>query len=171
MYRIAILAALASVPAAAQAQEIATTWQVGETAPEGEEFRAPLAYVQAADGSTLMLKCDKPGSNTVYATIMSTEKLGNPAREGEQRAITYRFDTASPNEASWRYTESFAAALGNMRGVLTNFVEGLAKASKLEVKLVKKGSRQTVDIEFDVTGASDAIAKIYEGCKDKNPAA
>ena len=171
MYRIAILAALATVSTAAQAQEIAKTWQVGDTAEEGAAFRAPLAYVQAADGSTLLLKCDKPGNGEVYATIMSTEKLGNPARDTEQRGITYRFDTSTPRDASWRYTDTFAVALGNMRGILSSFVQGLANAKQLEVKLEKKGSSKTVDLLFDVTGADQAIAKVYEGCNDKNPAA
>ena len=56
---------------------------------------------------------------------------------------------------------------GNTRS-LTRFLTELNGGSKVTIEL-KPLRLAPKTIEFNITGAKDAIAKVYDGCKDDSP--
>jgi hypothetical protein len=156
-------AALAQEQPAAQAPQSA--WQNFE---QGEMKGAVL---QAADGSQLVIKCDKPGRREVYAMIVSPEKkLAAPSSRPVSRPIRFMFDDKSPSTENWRFYEQYTTALGKTSDrALPRFIVDLRKASKLRM-ILNTGIGPDVEMEFDVTGAGDAVTHVYEACNDREPA-
>ena len=156
--------ALAAISAPAAAQD--SVWQFYE--PEGSTLQAA---VLAADGSQLILKCDKPGKRKVYAVVAVPTQLA-PAKGAagyESRPVTLTFDNNAPVKDQWRFNDKFAVAMNevNLR-TMTKFAEKLAGASKLNV-IMEPFELSPYLTTFDVTGATDALAKVYESCKDESP--
>lgn len=158
-----VAVALTAVPAAAQAQ--GSAW--GVFGGEGNDSSG--AGVQSADGSQLILKCDKPGRYEVHAVVFSSSKLVGPARRPVMSTITFRFDDGAAVKENWRFYEQTAVAVDQTNErALSRFLERLADAKKLNLRLEPEG-RQPLDLSFDVAGARDAIAQVYQSCKDENP--
>jgi hypothetical protein len=157
--------ALAALSAGATAQKSA--WGYFGS-PGGET----VAGVQAANGSQLILKCEKPGARSVYAVVVAPTNLAAPLPENrfESRSVTLRMDTNAPWDDNWRFNDKFAMAVdkGNDRS-LTRLLQKLDKASTLQVSL-RPFKAAPVMIDFNVAGAHDAIAKVYQDCQDTNPA-
>ncbi|HYD25646.1 MAG TPA: hypothetical protein VEB68_12705 [Croceibacterium sp.] len=165
--KFAIVAAgLVAVAAAASGQEQASRWSYFE----GEGGMTGAA-VQAADGSQLILKCDKPGRREVYAMVVSGDaRLAVPNQRPISRPITVRADGKSPETGDWRFYERYATALGKTSDrTLARFVVDLRNASSLNMRL-DTGISQDVVVDFDVTGASEVVPHVYEVCKDTMPA-
>lgn len=154
----------AAISAPAVAQE--PVWQFYE--PEGSTLQAA---VQAADGSQLILKCDEPGKRKVYAVVAVPTQLAvaRGAVGYESRPVTLTFDDTAPIKDQWRFNDKFAVAMNevNLR-TMTKFAQKLAGASKLNV-ILEPFQLSPYQTTFDVTGATDALARVYESCKDENP--
>ena len=164
-YLIAGLATLAAAPLAAQ--EPASAWGFFE-AGEGSSG----VGVQSADGSQLMLKCDKPGANEVYAVVATRENLVPPTQTFVMRPVAVRFDSGTPFDDRWRFYDHSAVAINKAsERSLTRFLADLDDARKLEIRLEPGGRTPPVTLTFDVAGAKEAIAQVYESCKDTIPAA
>ena len=161
----AALAAL-SAGAVAQAPPADTKW--GFYTPEGGTLQAGVV---ARDGSQLILKCDKPGKRKVYAVVVATHGLVTPLPDDryESHPVTVRVDQDTPYDDDWRFNDKFAMAMdqGNVRA-LTRLLEQLHDASTVEMRFKPLNQTLTV-INFDVTGASDAIARVYASCRDEIP--
>jgi len=155
--------ALAAVPAAAQEQ--ASPWQYYE--PEGGTVQAGVVNPQ---GAQLILKCDKPGKGQVFAVIVTPEKQVPPSNQPFiTRALELRFDAGAAIEDRWRYYENSVVAIDQKPTIaLTRFLNGLADASKFRIRTNPERARY-VEAEFDVTGARDAIARVYASCQDQSP--
>lgn len=157
--------ALTALSAAATAQSSAWGYFDAGAGP------ASGAGIQASDGSQLLLKCDKAGRHSVYAVIAATSNIAAPLPENryESRQVTLRMDTSAPWDDNWRFNDKFAMAVdkGNDRS-LTRLLAKLDKASALQVQL-RPFKAAPVLIDFNVAGAHDAIAKVYETCQDDNP--
>src|SRR5690606_15632833 len=158
-----IAAALVAVPAAAQDQ--ASAWQYYE--PEGGTLQAGVVN---ARGAQLILKCDKPGKGEVFAVVVTPEKQVPPSNQPfVTRALELRFDAGAPVEDRWRYYENSVVAIDQKPTIaLTRFLNGLADAAKVRVRTNPERARY-VEAEFDVSGARDAITRVYESCRDTNP--
>jgi hypothetical protein len=159
-------AALAAISVGAAAQDSAWGYFDAGAGP------ASGAGVQAADGSQLLLKCEKAGKHEVYAVVAATSNLAAPLPENrfESRSVTLRMDTNAPWDDNWRFNDKFAMAVdkGNDRS-LTRLIAKLDGAKALQVQL-RPFKLTPVLINFNVAGAHDAIARVYEACKDDNPA-
>ncbi len=161
-------AALAMIGTAAAAQETAapaSVWAYFEG--EGGLMQAG---VQNAEGAQLIFKCDEAGANTVYAAIFSPSRLRPPGDRPQVRPLFLRFDDGPRDNFTWRYYDQTVVALNTRRdSTLPPFVAELVNADHLEVEL------QPVDgspfqLDFDVTGAREAINRIFESCGDSaNP--
>lgn len=129
------------------------------------------AGVQASDGSQLILKCDKPGKHSVLAVVVAQRNLAPPlpASKFQSQPVEVRMDAAAPYKDDWRANANFAMAVdqGNVRS-LTRLLEKLDPAGKMELVLRPISSTPTT-IDFPVAGAHDAIAKVYDTCKDDSP--
>lgn len=127
--------------------------------------------MQAEDGTQLILKCDKPGKNKVYAIITTSSDLAPPYNKDIVRKIWLRFDQTAPKEDRWRYREKTAKAM-DIPGerTLSRFLEDLVGANTLSVQLYPSDTHSPpVPAEFDVHNAKNAIAKVFESCKDAAP--
>ncbi len=163
MRYVMIAAALAAAPAAAQEQTSA--WQYFE--PDGGPLQAGVVNPQ---GAQLILKCDKPGKGQVYAVVVTPEKLVPPSNQPfVTRALEMRFDAGATVDDRWRYYEQSVVAIDQKPTIaLTRFLNGLANATKFHIRLNPERARY-VEAEFDVTGARDAIGRVYASCQDQNP--
>lgn len=157
--------ALGALSAAAMAQESAWGFFGGPGMASG-------AGVQSSDGSQLLIKCDKPGKHSVFAVVVSALNLAPPLPPGryESDPVSLRMDDAAPWDDNWRFNDKFAMAVdkGNDRS-LTRLIAKLDGAKALQVQL-RPFKLTPVLINFNVAGAHDAIARVYEACKDDNPA-
>lgn len=166
MRNLAIGLCLAAVGAAAMAQGPATAWGAFE---QGDIHGVGVQ----GEGSQLLLKCDKPGRNSVYALMLTDENLLPPGPGFQMRSAELRFDDKTPLEDRWRFYEKYVVAI-NKDGErsLTRLLTGLNDAQAVEVRLYpERGKSKVVTLKFNVAGAKDAITQVYESCKDTNPAA
>ena len=166
-------AALAALSAGAVAQAppanappANTKW--GFYQPEGGTLQAGVV---AADGAQLILKCDKPGNRSVYAVVVANTNLARVQSDDrfESYPVSVRIDSDPPFDDNWRFNDRFAMAVdkGNVRS-LTRLLEKLYKADKMEIRL-QPVMRGEVTINYDVTGAQDAIQRVYASCRDTIP--
>jgi phosphoribosylformylglycinamidine (FGAM) synthase-like amidotransferase family enzyme len=168
MKTIIMGAMLAAGSAAAMAQDAPAETRWGFYEPEGGTMQAGVV---AADGAQMILKCDKPGKRSVYAVIATNTNLARalPDDRFESFPVTVRLDEESPWEDNWRFNDKFAMAVdkGNTRS-LTRLLEKLHKADKIELRFKPNNGKQTI-VEFETTGAQDAIERVYASCKDEIP--
>jgi hypothetical protein len=164
-HKFIAVTALAMIGTAASAQDAApqSVWAYFE----GENGLLQ-AGVQTAEGQQLILKCEQRGDGTVAAVIYSPDRLKAPGVRPQPRPIRMRFDGGSSEIVTWPYFEQTAMALNTRREQqLPPFLVDLADANVLEVMLdpVDGGP---IEINFQVAGARDAIARVYESCADGN---
>ncbi len=167
---VAALAVAVSAVAVAQDQPAGDTpasgWQTFE-----EDSGRSGALLRADNGSQIVIKCDKPGRREVHAMILSSnDKLAVPNPRPISRPIRFQFDSKSPSTENWRFYETYAMASGKTGDrALARFIVNLRNASSVRT-LLSTGIGPDVDITFDVTGAAEAIAHVYDTCKDSAPA-
>jgi len=156
-------ALLAAVAGTAYGQ--ATTWgtfESGETRGVG---------IQAADGSQLLLKCDKPGRSEVYALVLTDKNLVEPFSTYVMRPIKVRVDETAPYEDNWRFYEHYIVAVNKGRErSLSRLLRDFGTGQKLELLLYPDPrSRTPVTLKFDIAGAQEAITHVFEACNDTLP--
>lgn len=159
-----IATGIAAMAVAASAQDAATNWRYFE--PEDGPMQAGVVN---AEGAQLILKCDKPGKKSVYAVMVSPDRLVPPQRDPYVLPTEVRFDENPPLEDRWRFYDNSAVAI-DMRGqtALTRFMAGLPNAGKLRLRMYVERGR-TLEQNFDVAGAQEAITRVYESCEDEVP--
>lgn len=162
MRNIAIgLGAITLLAGAAQAQT--SQWAYFE----GEDGLMQ-AGIQASGGEQLILKCDEKGDGEVFAVIYTPSRLKPPSSRPQPRDIRLRFDDNAPIQESWRYYEQTALALNTRRDrQLPDFLRPMADANTLEVLLYPVDG-SPIEVNFTVTGAREAAARVFESCEDGN---
>src|SRR5690606_13592788 len=95
-YLIMGLGAVA-IAAGASAQNAGQNWAYFE--PEGGPMQAGVVN---AKGEQLILKCDKPGKKSVYAVVVTPERLVPPQRDPYVLPTEVRFDENAPMDDRWR---------------------------------------------------------------------
>lgn len=160
-----IAAAMAMLGSAATAQTSA--WAYFES--EGGLLQAG---VQTANGEQLIFKCDERGDGKVVAVIYTPARLKPPAARPQPRPVRMRFDAGATQVESWPYYEQTVMALNTRRErQLPPFLTNIADAHAFEVVLDPVDG-SPIEITFQVTGAREAIARVYESCGDStNPLA
>ena len=163
MRYLTIAVALAAVPAAAQNQ--ASPWQYYE--PAGGTLQAGVVNAQ---GAQLIIKCDKPGKGQVFAVVVTPEKQIPPTNQPfVTRALELRFDANAPIEDRWRYYENSVVAIDQKPTIaLSRFLNELADSAKVLVRTNPERARY-VEAEFNVTGAREAIGRVFTSCQDQSP--
>ncbi|MXO59464.1 hypothetical protein GRI89_07905 [Altererythrobacter salegens] len=166
MRRVIVAAALATIPFGALAQDTAGDW--GYFQPDGGTMQAGVV---AADGSQLILKCDKPGQHKVFAVLVSTSNLAAPMSDDnyESTEVTLRMDENAPWTDNWRLNGNFAMAVdqGTTRS-LTRLLEKLDKAEKFEIRL-RPRRKSVIVVNFNTKGTRAAMERVYESCQDTVP--
>ena len=158
---------LAGVAMTAQAQQSA--WGYFEAEQETDGVRLLQAGVVGQDGAQLILKCDEPGENTVLTAIAVPEQIAPPQSRPSLRPVKLQFDDGPVEQVQWRYYPNSVVALNTRRErTLEPFITDLADAQNLEVTL-EPVDGVPLELEFNVTGARDAITRVFERCGDVNP--
>ena len=120
------------------------------------------AFVIAADGTQLILKCDQPGKRKVFAVVVNNSSLAPPLSDDkfESGPVMFRVDEGAPQNDNWRFNDKFAMAVnqGNVRS-LTRLLEQIDGGNTVEVRLKPVGRTETA-LKFDVAGAREAIEKV-----------
>jgi hypothetical protein len=162
---LAFVLLAASGSAVAQEQQQASPWIFFE-----EEGGRNGARITGPNDTQIVLKCDKPGRRAVHALVMvPNDRLAVPTTRPISRPIFFQFDDAAPKKEDWGFFEHHAIALGTTSDrALAHLVVGLRSASKVRLRL-DTGISSDVSIDFDVTGAREAIARVYEKCGDNAP--
>ena len=166
--RYGVLAlALAATSGAVVAQDQPSTSAWGFFEADGG---ANGASVEGEDGSHLVLKCDKPGSREVYAIVLTADdRLVPPNDRPYARGITFQFDGRAPKTENWGFFERYAIAQGKTSDrALARFIISLRGASRVQLRL-DAATGADVEMDFNVTGATEAIGRVYEICKDTPP--
>ena len=105
---------------ASSAHGQATAWGAFE---DGKGYGVGL---RGADGSQLILKCDKPGRNEVYALILTDKLLVPPAQTYVMRPVAISIDSKAPASDNWRTYEKYIVAVNKGRErSLTRLLTGL----------------------------------------------
>ena len=125
------------------------------TDPITDEQRGILR-AESGDG-TLVLKCDRQGSGSVYVHLLAKSYLGG---DFDEREMTYRFDTRPPVTNGWRYKDHGAIRMKPMQ-----FILSLRTASKVTFR-AERYDHLPVDIIIPVNGAAQAVQRVYELCGD-----
>ena len=160
--RVMIAAGLAVCAGMAQAQG-GSAWGYFEA--DGVPLQAGVV---SPDGGQLILKCDEPGDGSVFAVIVSPERLRPTTRRPQVRSLWLQFDDGNREEVRWRYYEQSVTALNTRRDRnLEPFLRELVEADRLEVRFDPDGT-PPFNIGFTVTGARDAIDRVFESCEDDN---
>jgi hypothetical protein len=128
---------------------------------------APLqAGVVSPEGGQLILKCDEPGEGSVFAVIVSPQPLRPSTTRPQVRALWLQFDDGNREEVRWRYYDTSVMALNTRRDRnLEPFLRNMVDADQLEVRFDPADS-QPFNISFTVTGAREAIDRVFESCED-----
>jgi len=164
MRYLAIGVLLAAVAGSVHGQ--ATTWGTFES---GE---SKGIGIQAADGSQLIFKCDKPGRSEVYALVLTDKNLVEPYSTYVMRPIKVRLDEQAPYEDNWRFYEHYIVAVNKGRErSLNRLLRDFGTGQKLELLLYPDPrSRTPVTLNFDIAGAQEALTHVFEACGDTPPA-
>lgn len=144
----------------------------GQGASQWGYFEADGAPLQAGlvspEGGQLILKCDERGEGSVFAVIVSPERLRPSTRRPQVRSLWLQFDNGSRDEFRWRYYEQSVMALNTRRDRnLEPFLRELVEADRLSVRFDPDGT-PPFNISFTVTGARAAIDRVFESCEDEN---
>jgi len=158
---------------------VASSAIAAEATPGWQFYQDPAAtngllqaFVQASDGTQLILKCDKAGKGSVYAVLVSTQRVANPRARFTMRPISVRYDGGEVNDERWRYFDNLVTAVNRPgEASLTRLLDKLAGAKLLEVRIDPEGRQNPDYTAFDVHGAGEAIDKVYASCMDTRPTA
>lgn len=165
MMKCAVGLALVALSTGVSAQD--TNWGFFE--PDGGTMQAGIA---GENGSQLILKCDKTGKHRVYAVVVATRQLAaaRGASGYESGKVTLTFDGKAPMIDDWRFNDKFAMAMDdqNLRA-MSRFGERLADAKTLELIFEPRNMAAAIAVEFEVSGAREAMNLVYESCKDTIP--
>ena len=159
--------AMTALATATSAQESA--WKVFDGEGKGD-FKPVQAFVEGTDGMQLILKCDRAGSGTTYAIVVTKDVL-TPASTAryENRPVRIRYDDGMTINDNWRFFDKFASAVDDpSQKVMSRFIKKLTTASKVEL-LFERFRQSPITGTFNVGGAKQAIDAVYASCKDKAP--
>ena len=165
---IIIGAALAAGSALAQSSSTTVgNWSVDKTVDGFSDAKRGIAMTKPAKDGAIVVKCDKPGADSLYVSIISMTYLGS---DRIRRTFTgglnkYRFDEAPPADLPTARYDGRSAHLFSKDAL--SFLKALETADpkRLRLQLVTYDSN-IVQIDFDVTGAAAAIKQTAEICED-----
>lgn len=162
--RTKFLAGTAMLACASVSQAQGTSaWGYFET--EGAPLQAGLV---SPDGGQLILKCDEPGDGSVFAVIVAPQRLRPSTTRPQVRSLWLQFDDGNREEVRWRYYEQSVMALNTRRDRnLEPFLREMVEADTLNVRF-DPADGSPFGINFTVTGARDAIDRVFESCEDES---
>ncbi len=167
MHKLVIGLGAATALAAGAAQAQGSAWGYFE----GENGLLQ-AGVGNAEGQQIIIKCDESGDNKVFAAIHSPTSLAGVRQRPPARDVKLQFDGGRIVDTRFRYHPNTAIALNNRReSVLSDLLGPMVDANEVTIWLDPEDGSE-IRMSFTVTGARDAINRVFESCSDSaNPIA
>lgn len=130
-----------------------------------------IASVPAIDGtkSSLILKCDiSANRNDLYAQVLFSQYIGKSRSRdtGRSRELEYRVDSGPVKQAPSYYGDTYV--LVTEPDGVRQFAIDLSKAKYLFIRATSY-NYSTVDAEFNVGGAAEAIRAVAKTCGVESP--
>lgn len=110
-------------------------------------------------GGLLIVKCDT-GKTGVYVQAFFLQYMGG---DFDERAFTYRVDSAPPVTEHWQYKEENALLLNKQ--IAWEFVQKIRDGKVLRFR-GQTYEFESVDAKVPIAGARDALKAVYSGCGD-----
>jgi hypothetical protein len=165
---LAIGALLAAGAAVAQSAETKVgNWTVKKTVDGFSDEKRGIAHtsIETKTG-TLAVKCDKPGKDSLYVTVLTADYLGSSSTSRySSTSGKYRFDDQPPADLvrpsyDGRSAHLFATSAGRF---ITELLA--ANPKRLRIQFVTYDSN-FANADIDVTGAADALRQTAAICVD-----
>ena len=128
-----------------------------------------IALASDQSHSALVVKCDVGAKSTdLYAEVMFRDYMGkSPSGEYDSsRELKYRVDGGAIKSAPTYYNDSYA--LISAPAGFKQFAADIANAQRLVIRATSYDYK-TVDSEFNVAGAADALRSVAKTCGVPSP--
>ena len=127
-----------------------------------------VALMKFSGGVTagLMFTCDSQVPQRVYAEVRMTEYIGDASEDGDSRHIVYRVDSNPPRTLTAVYGDKYFTILPGSG--LNEFVADVAQGKHLVVR-ARNFKNESVESEFELGKAADAIRKVAAACHTESP--
>ena len=148
------------MPAPATAAPPPAPWEVKARTAGG--IVSTSAATIAADGSRLVVKCDKGVDSGVSVQFFGRD-LQNAGDDGSfpGKPVALRFDNGAANEAEWEFRAS--AAFTSNDAVVTSLTLQLAKAKQIRVETTNAGNFGVAAV-FDGPASDAPIRQVLDAC-------
>ena len=154
--------ALAPIHAAADPQKVGN-WTFEVVSDPITDQQTGRAWVDAPEGR-VFIKCDKPGSGTVYAAIAPDRPLGYEGPELKYPDVVWRADKGEPVDQQWKFFND--VGFTQSRQDAQRFMDAIAMSEHLAIRVFDYEG-QPVDMAFDTNGAAEAEAKVISVCSEE----
>lgn len=156
-------AAVAGGAAAQDETEMVGAWKLTSVIDPITDQGRMIASIEA-DGGMLAVKCDAPGSDSVYIHWVASDYLGGRGGRFASRQLTYRFDQNAPVTEVWSY-DGRSAIQTNGRAARA-FSRSLVAAQRVVVRGSDyRGSEKTSVFTLTPDDTQAAIARVYQTCE------
>ena len=114
------------------------------------------------EGGRIGVKCDEPGSNSLYVHVISSRYLGGGGLQGGYRTGMVRFDGDAAEENSWYFDESSSILTEGAH--VWPFIDRLKRSKTLAWRGSIYDNHQFT-ISFDVPQNFEGIDKVVAACE------
>ncbi|MFT3810065.1 MAG: hypothetical protein QM698_09120 [Micropepsaceae bacterium] len=109
--------------------------------------------------------CVKGGRDSIFVMYTSASFLGISRSTDSIRDTAYRVDDRPAVSQKWKYIDGYKAGLP-IGEPSNNVANDLRDGKRLRLRLTKFDGT-TLDAEFDIEGASDALGRLERDCASK----
>lgn len=168
--KLIIAAGLLAIASAAGAQDTTTkvgSWSVKRTVDSFSDAKRGIAMTEVTTAGTIVVKCDTPGPDSLYVSIITSKYLGSDRirRSYSAELNKVRFDDAAPESLPRTTYDGRSAHMFSAQA--TSFLSRLARDNPKRVRLqLVTYDSDIVTADFDVTGVADAIKQTAAICED-----
>jgi hypothetical protein len=162
MRKFAAFIALSLLLPSAFAQETTSTygdWKVLKIEDPFEDTTRAIASLVQGENA-LVVKCDEPGSNSIYFSVYFSGYIGDGSRPN--REVTIRFDDDEPIKQNWHHDKSYAAQFDFPKA--DALIKRLTSASKFAIRAYSYDYDSNIAIFEWSDGTEEAMKAVYDTC-------
>lgn len=144
-------------------------WHFDTITDKMTDARRAVTYVHSTEGgqfdnrAMLIIKCDTPGTNSLYVEIKIPEYLGEPPSGAGK--VRYRLDKTPADTIAASINDDYALITSSEEGY-EGWMRKLSKASELTVELTSFRF-ETHTYSFKIEGVADQIKHVAAICQDR----
>jgi hypothetical protein len=142
-------------------------WRYTQAGPSS--FAARAAAV-GHDQAYLEFRCQRQGPVSIVAALAPGEKLGSFADGQVRRRVALKLDGGTTVDKDWFYPDESRGETELTRTLGVDSVDMLKiveRARKTIRASIDKGDGSSLELDFDVAGADQALGKLLGDCKSE----